>query len=1033
MIETKEAKNHLIIGLGGTGGKILCELRKRVYEELKTDNITEPICLDYLYVDSSLSDLTDKSKWKTLGHSVHLQDTRKISIHGIGTGVLATLHKPSGISAFFTQEDRALLKDISTVVSTGIGGQRRRLGRLLFANNLNIADGKDFDTRLLEIVHAMTTKSGENSVCFHVCAGLAGGTGSGTIVDVVAQIRKLFAPQIGLGDQYKLILYLYVPEIILTNPRIDSGYYQANGYAALMELNAMSVGVYKPHDVSGKTMDKHGNICRLLQNCEAFENAYLFSNINEAGKQLDLNSMLPAAVADFIFQKNIASHMAPNAQMEHLMKCENDDIKPENDSTGTPVHSRRFMSFGVKRIEYPETEIKEFITNNYARQAALQLQYNLWQDGIGFGECSIDEVGLGYMSEIENNKEKLLLSNAYLTLSKPIVALQGTKKWKEIITGWEALVQHYKEDAMADKEKKNWFSNFTRDCELQFNTNYRGLGVKEFYRIQQGEKNGYAAHIRRHIEKMLFDDWQSGSRSILEVEKYVSLLIAHCDKRIGECDDKVSNYENSITQEISPRIDKLNAEWNKSKGLWKKAVNALTDNDKDVFGQYVDAKRDLYTHKTFIEAYSYAKGLLQAIKIELETLLTQVHDFRLRLSDLLKLVATEADSKCTDKGDDKTIKKYDPELVRKVMKMFTTDKKRQIDNASAIRNEWVKLLGEDASLSFHALLEKVDLSSLQDLFVKVCLNNATIALNDWASGSGGQKLLDVNILEKIKNEYNTKDQLETFIIGLIRSTHCFLQFNAEEMASPNPEYATTKKISLIQLCIPEYNDPTNFREKFIEMFTLCCEGFNPATDVAVSPKKNQIVVIAAASAFPLRYVANVANLKTVYESKLIGPQAELNKMVMFTETHAKKLPELFAKSKEDMVEELVPTLLLAFGMGLPVRKEDPVTGGKFYAIGFEDEFGDMGDWIKLGKNIFQAVETLTASEADAKKITELVQSKLKSDYRHNEKKTALRKAIATFVKEQVLPLCGGNDMDDRYQNYKSISRGLFDKELKLED
>lgn len=1033
MIETKEAKNHLIIGLGGTGGKILCELRKRVYEELKTDNVTEPICLDYLYVDSSLSDLTDKSKWKTLGHSVHLQDTRKISIHGIGTGVLATLHKPSGISAFFTQEDRALLKDISTVVSTGIGGQRRRLGRLLFANNLNIADGKDFDTRLLEIVHAMTTKSGENSVCFHVCAGLAGGTGSGTIVDVVAQIRKLFAPQIGLGDQYKLILYLYVPEIILTNPRIDSGYYQANGYAALMELNAMSVGVYKPHDVSGKTMDKHGNICRLLQNCEAFENAYLFSNINEAGKQLDLNSMLPAAVADFIFQKNIASHMAPNAQMEHLMKCENDDIKPENDSTGTPVHSRRFMSFGVKRIEYPETEIKEFITNNYARQAALQLQYNLWQDGIGFGECSIDEVGLGYMSEIENNKEKLLLSNAYLTLSKPIVALQGTKKWKEIKTGWEALVQHYKEDAMADREKQNWFSNFTRDCELQFNTNYRGLGVEEFYRIQQGEKNGYAAHIRRHIEKMLFDDWQSGSRSILEVEKYVSLLIAHCDKRIGECDDKVSNYENSITQEISPRIDKLNAEWNKSKGLWKKAVNALTDNDKDVFGQYVDAKRDLYTHKTFIEAYSYAKGLLQAIKIELETLLTQVHDFRLRLSDLLKLVATEADSKCTDKGDDKTIKKYDPELVRKVMKMFTTDKKRQIDNASAIRNEWVKLLGEDASLSFHALLEKVDLSSLQDLFVKVCLNNATIALNDWASGSGGQKLLDVNILEKIKNEYNTKDQLETFIIGLIRSTHCFLQFNAEEMASPNPEYATTKKISLIQLCIPEYNDPTNFREKFIEMFTLCCEGFNPATDVAVSPKKNQIVVIAAASAFPLRYVANVANLKTVYESKLIGPQAELNKMVMFTETHAKKLPELFAKSKEDMVEELIPTLLLAFGMGLPVRKEDPVTGGKFYAIGFEDEFGDMGDWIKLGKNIFQAVETLTASEADAKKITELVQSKLKSDYRHNEKKTVLRKSIASFVKEQVLPLCGGNDMDDRYQNYKSISRGLFDKELKLED
>lgn len=1032
MPSENDVKNHLIIGLGGTGGKILRELRKRVYEELKTDILTDPIVLDYLYVDSSPADLNDKANWKTMGHSVHLRDTQKVSIHGIGTGVLETLHKPSGISSFLTPEDRALMKDISSVVSAGIGGQRRRLGRLLFANNLNIADEKNFDTRLMESVNAMKDKSGEDSVCFHVCAGLAGGTGSGSFVDVVAQIRKLFAPAIGLGDQYKLILYLYVPEIILTNPRMDSGYYQANGYAALMELNAMSVGAYLPHDVTGQTLDKNGHICRLLQHCEAFETAYLFSNINEAGKQLNINTMLPAAVADFIFQKNIASHMSPNAQMAHLMKCENEDIKPENDSTGTPVHSRRFMSFGVKRVEYPETEIKEYFSANYARQAALQLQYNLWQDGIGFGECSIDEVGLGYKSEIEDKKtlEKLLLSNAHLTLSKPIVEHQGTNRWKEIVTGWESLVQHYKEDAMADAEKKNWFSNFTKDCELQFNTNYRGHGVKEFYKIQQGEKNGYAAHIRRHIEKILFDDWHSGTRSILEVEKYVSLLIAHCDKRIAECDDKVGKYESVIEHEINPAIKDITNEWNNIGWLKDVVTNASTK----VLGKYAEAKRDLYTHKTLIEGYSYAKSLLQAIKIELETLLSQVHAFRVQLSELLKLVTTEANSKCNDTGkDDKIVKKYDPELVRKVMKVLTTDEERQKNNASAIRNEWVKLLGEDAPHSFQALLDKVDLSSLQDLFVNVCLNNATIALADWASGNSGQKLLDVNIVEKIKREYNTDDQLEAFITDLIRSTKCFLQFNAEEMASPNPEYATTKKISLVQLCIPEYNDPTNFREKFINMFAQCCPGFNPSQDVAVSYKSNQIVLVAAAAAFPLRYVANVANLKTVYESKLIGSQAELNKMVMFTETHAKKLPELFAKSKEDMVEELVPTLLLAFGMGLPVRKEDPVTGGKFYAIGFEDEFGDMGDWIKLGKNIFQAVETLTASEADAKKITELVQSKLKSDYRHNEKKTALRKAIATFVKEQVLPLCGGNDMDDRYQNYKSISRGLFDKELKLED
>lgn len=1027
------AKNHLIIGLGGTGGKILRELRKRVYEELKTDVLTDPIVLDYLYVDSSPADLNDKANWKTMGHSVHLKEAQKVSIHGINAGVLNNLHQTSGISAFLTPEDRNLMQDISAVVSAGIGGQRRRLGRLLFANNLNINDGKNFNMRLIERVNAMTNMSGEHRVTFHVCAGLAGGTGSGSFVDVVAQIRKLFAPQIGLGDQYKLVLYLYVPEIILANPKMDSGYYQANGYAALMELNAMSVNAYNPHDVTGRTLDRNGNICRLLQNCEAFETAYLFSNINEEGKQFDINTTLPAAVADFIFQKNVASHLNGGGQLSRLIACENEDPKPESDATGTPVHSRRFMSFGVKRIEYPETEIREYFSANYARQAALQLQYNLWQDGIGFGECSIDEVGLGYKSEIEDKKtlEKLLLSNAHLTLSKPIVKHQSTNNWKEIVTGWESLVQHYKEDAMADAEKKNWFSNFTKDCELQFNTNYRGHGVKEFYKIQQGEKNGYAAHIRRHIEKILFDDWHSGTRSILEVEKYVSLLIAHCDKRIAECDDKVGKYESVIEHEINPAIKDITNEWNNIGWL----RDAITHVSTRVLGKYVEAKRDLYTHKTLIEGYSYAKNLLQAIKIELDNLYSQIQAFRLQLTELLKRVTDEANSKCNDSGneDDKIVKKYDPNLVRQIMKTFVTDKDRQKANASDIRNAWVKLLGEDAPHSFQALLDRVDLSSLEDLFTKVCMKSSTIAMEDWANGNSGQKLLNVNIVEKIKNEYNSDELLEAFIKNLVQSAKCYLQFNPAEMASPNPEYAATRMMSMIQLCIPKYEDPTNFRQKFIDMFALCCPGFNPATDVAENYKSSQIVVIAAASAFPLRYVANVANLKTVYESKLIGPQAELNKMVMFTETHAKKLPELFAKSKEDMVEELVPTLLLAFGMGLPVRKEDPVTGGKFYAIGFEDEFGDMGDWIKLGKNIFQAVETLTASEADAKKITELVQSKLKSDYRHNEKKTVLRKSIASFVKEQVLPLCGGNDMDDRYQNYKSISRGLFDKELKLED
>mgnify|MGYP004450599163 FL=1 len=45
-------------------------------------------------------------------------------------------------------------------------------------------------------------------VTYHVIAGLAGGTGSGCVVDVVSQIRKLFPQHLN----NKIILYLLLPE-----------------------------------------------------------------------------------------------------------------------------------------------------------------------------------------------------------------------------------------------------------------------------------------------------------------------------------------------------------------------------------------------------------------------------------------------------------------------------------------------------------------------------------------------------------------------------------------------------------------------------------------------------------------------------------------------------------------------------------------------------------------------------------------------------------------------------------------------------
>lgn len=52
--------NHLIIGLGGTGGSVLREFRKRVFQEFRSEEPDNGIHLEYLYVDSSDDDLNSR-------------------------------------------------------------------------------------------------------------------------------------------------------------------------------------------------------------------------------------------------------------------------------------------------------------------------------------------------------------------------------------------------------------------------------------------------------------------------------------------------------------------------------------------------------------------------------------------------------------------------------------------------------------------------------------------------------------------------------------------------------------------------------------------------------------------------------------------------------------------------------------------------------------------------------------------------------------------------------------------------------------
>lgn len=1042
--------NHLFIGLGGTGGKVLRELRKRVYEEFRSNDPGNDINLDYIYVDSSPTDLEDRKGWKVLGKSVHLGTAQKVSINGISTSVLQQIKQFPGLEGFLKPDDvRMMQQEMGGLISAGIGGQRRRLGRTLMANNIgNIHAESNFEKAVRAAVGRLQS-SGKQSqdVTFHICAGLAGGTGSGSIIDAIAQIRTWFPYQPDT-HAFKIRLFLYTPERTLVSAKHDAGFYQANGYAALLELNALSIGKYHPTDVKGEKDIFTGEVRRLLENQDAFEAAYIYTNVNEKGKMLDLGEGLPSAVADFIFQTTIASDMSNkislfeetsadggDGQLGRLVGCENDGAEPEKDSSGQNAHSRKFLSFGITRVEFPESEIREYMTYTYALQAARQLTFNLWQEGIGYGERTLDEVGMGFADEIKDkkNREGLMLSNNYLTLAKPIVEGPATKRWRLFEETWEKRTQADADDVRTTKtiEKKSWIGEFGRRCDEFFNSQFRQHGVVEFFRIQRQELRGYARTIRRHIEKKLFDEWASGAsntKSILEIEKYTRLLIADCNDRTSAFEQQRARMEEEMGK-ISEQIQAILGEWGEIG--WPNLNPFISPTQ--IFNNYVKAKCEYCSTATRAESYAYAKELLQNIIIELNNMLEGILAFKDEMNAINEEVMRQAESKCqtNEEQSDADIKKYDAEKVRMTGSLFIRDREKMFSNAAAIRSRMVENLGEDGERTFANLYDKTDYETAINIMLDICQENAIRAMQDAAKADPLNKMVGVNIMEKLKQELNTDPKLEAFVKDVIDTSSTYVQLDGYETGK-GLEGNTGAMMSMIQLSIPQTDEKTNdFKERLIEEFKKQKSGFNPKDDVMVNYKNNQLVVISANSGFPLRFLSNVKVCKEKYDALVTpqNPKSALNRMVLHTESFKDPLPALYEKTKDEIKQEIVKPLMLAYALGI-VKEQQNSTGAKFDALLIPDDtFGDQ--WKELGKGFEGSWDALGDDFSSAELLKKQVKTEMAKQARTNDQKAELRKALGQVVQQRILPspLCENDQFNPNYAKFRNWAMEIVKSEL----
>jgi hypothetical protein len=682
-------------------------------------------------------------------------------------------------------------------------------------------------------------------------------------------------------------------------------------------------------------------------------------------------------------------------------------------------------------VEYPETEIREYVTYHFARQAALQLEYNYWQEGIGYGETSSEEAETGLASYVKdkNNYPKWLLTTNHLTLAMPIIETPESKRWMNLTQTWETRTQMFADNAQTQADKKSWLRVFSDDCKNYYETSFRSHGVQKFYGLQRQECKAYSRHIRRHIEDLLLKEWRSGERSLLNIELLTRHLITSCEERITNFKERIASKQADMDK-ANAAIKKANTDWDNIGWL----RDAITGASKKVLSAYKTATCDFYTAATMVEAYGYASDLLQYVIAQLTSMADSIAAYRAMLNQILEMVTIQAESKCRkDDSDEMTLKKYDHNLVEKFTKACVVNHDTQKANVGSIRQSLVGLLGTDAEQSFSELYKRADLNTTIDMITDICRKNAEAAMINTATEDASRKMVGVNILEKIQQEYNTDEKLEAFVKSLVGSAKTFLQYNAQEQGKQFANDGGGNMQSLLQLCLPKMpNDPSGFRKKFIDAFAGAASGFIPQKDVVVNPKQNQIVVIAAKSGFPLRFVANVETLYQVYKDKLSDPNKDLNKMVLHTETFTgDELPPLFEMETREVEQMMKGSVLLAYALDIIQQSSDPTTGRKFDAMKVKDAFS--GEHLEeVGADILSVTSTIAKNLGQAMLLKEEVENLMKTAARSNDQKAALRQKLVDIVKIRILthPAVGNNEYSPIYKEYYNLGVKLFENELK---
>ena len=889
--------NHILVGLGGTGGKILRAFKMRMFEEFHDEEIRKKQPVALLYVDSTEEMMPQDGKarpdFRVMGQDASFTRNEFLNIKAVDVEHILD-HIGNYPSVKGIVNNVAAVK--SAIGSLGqAAGQKRRAGRLLFA-----ANAVGYVNSLRDAYARCEKISGDaNNTNIHIFAGLCGGTGSGSIIDVIVQSRKAF-------PDAKISVYAMIPEMNLPKSDMDQGRYYQNGYAAINELNALQAGRWFPQDVTG------GGEARLYNDRVkgVADGLTIYSNVNENGLTINSLQELPKIVSDYLFARIffINEQDQINGDIIRAYNFENmDDFALEYDETANPgpdgriavARTKKVNSFGIKRVMYPELRVLKHITYTVGESILYQFKYNNWRENQGFVN---EERNKDYRKDYLNsdNLQKWMLDGLHLTYELKV--LESDTDYPRFNDYWHDKAIGYAEEAKKASNPLNELDNIM----AEFYTNhFREEGVDAFFIGKERALPEIAREIRHAVENELYEKWKVGDVSIVELQKVSKLLLEKITEIRSDLETKSKLEKETYDAVDMDRSDNV-TEWSRL-GILQRMVGIGAKR----YAEHQEILTDYYTSKTMLAALEFAKKLAARVYIEMGKMDADISAFGQKINDAIdeteRLVTAQRkvnkgleDMKgaIIEVSEDETMGDFEVEL--KVDKVDMPNIARQIRES---------VLPSGDFTNFGRLANDISVDDIKDAF-DIKLSQIVKTKHDEKAESD-KKVLGLNILTQLQQKLKTDDDIKAFASKIVSQSGVFLKLNNDQIQlhlrnnegnlSPTNPASINKKTILVSIPSPDDNEGLKrFADKLEDAFKNSFNQSTARTTIVVnrkSPRKDELSIITVAYCFPIRAIDWMKTYKEKYEKFLHtgNPATDAgNAILLHSEGDGSQFPSLFA-------------------------------------------------------------------------------------------------------------------------------------------